>query len=251
MSKLGYILNSYGKQLNISIANTYSYNILGGSNLPVNSIIIASPVDENNNDIGSYSLLASDYQGNPVRLTYTIKEGNGLYYNSDKDYMSMNIDNKTIIEKDRNLAFNIGSKLSYNFTYENNDVNINIDSIPTASKLNYGIAAIDGKTIIIDEDRTIRVNTENLMYGDNTTGEFGIVIGDGNSIISDNGKLKVNLKYINKAEINQYGFVIGDNNTINIEEGIVSVNTENLKYATIETFGISKPDNKTIIFNHC
>ena len=85
MSKLGYISNSYGKQFNISVANTYSYNVLNGSNLPVNSIIIASNVNENNNDTGSYSLIATDSVGSPVRLTYTIKEGNGLYYHSDKE----------------------------------------------------------------------------------------------------------------------------------------------------------------------
>ena len=63
MSKLGYIQKSYGTNLEFGIANTYGYNILSGSNLPVNSIIIASPVDENNNDLGSYTLLATDYKG--------------------------------------------------------------------------------------------------------------------------------------------------------------------------------------------
>ena len=107
MSKLGYIASSYGKQMNISIANTYSYNVLAGSNLPINSIIIASNIDENNNDTGTYSLIATDNEGNPVRLTYTVKEGNGLYYNTDKDYISLNIDNNVIIEKENQLSFNL------------------------------------------------------------------------------------------------------------------------------------------------
>lgn len=249
MSKLGYIASSYGKQMNISIANTYSYNVLAGSNLPINSIIIASNIDENNNDTGTYSLIATDNEGNPVRLTYTVKEGNGLYYNTDKDYISLNIDNNVIIEKENQLSFNLGAKLNGNFIIENDTVNVNIDSIPTASKTNYGISAIDGKTVIIDEDKIIRINTDNLMYADNSTNEYGIAIGDGTTIISDNGKIKVNLSEIKKADNDNYGFVISDNNTVNIEDGIINVNTENLRTATSETFGISKPDNKTIVFN--
>ena len=60
MSKLGNIYLSYGKEFKISIANTYSNIVLSGSNLPVNSIIISSNVDDNFEDTGSYSLIATD-----------------------------------------------------------------------------------------------------------------------------------------------------------------------------------------------
>lgn len=161
----------------------------------------------------------------------------------------MNIDNKTIIEKDNQLTFNIASKLNYNFNINNDTVNINMNSIPTTGKMNYGIASIDNKTIIIDDDKVIRVNTENLMYSDNSVEQYGIALGDTKTIISDNGQIKVNIDNINKAAEGQYGFIIGDNNTVTIEEGIISVNTENLKLASESNYGISKPDNKTIIFD--
>ena len=52
MSQLGYIYSSYGKHFNIGIANTYGENVLTGSNLPKNSIIISSPIDRDNEDLG-------------------------------------------------------------------------------------------------------------------------------------------------------------------------------------------------------
>ena len=104
MSQLGYIYNSYGTQFNIAVANTYAFNILNSnSNLPTNTIIISAPYD--NKDIGSYSLLATDNDGNPVRLTYTIQEGNGLNYKDD--HLEINIDNDTIIEKENGLKVNL------------------------------------------------------------------------------------------------------------------------------------------------
>jgi len=83
MSKLGNVRQSYGKQFNAAIANTYGTYVLGGSNLPSNTLIVASPVSQNNDDRGSYSLLITDYIGNPVRLTYTLREGTGMKYSDD------------------------------------------------------------------------------------------------------------------------------------------------------------------------
>ena len=42
------------------------------------SLIISSPLDKSENDIGIYSLFAVDNDGKAVRLTYTIQEGNGI-----------------------------------------------------------------------------------------------------------------------------------------------------------------------------
>ena len=68
MSKIGNIKLSYVKQFNTAIANTYSN--------------LSSNINENFEDIGSYSMIATDNEGNHVRLTYCKKQCN--------DYMLMN-----------------------------------------------------------------------------------------------------------------------------------------------------------------
>ena len=100
MSKLGNIKESYGKQYSIATANAASYIVMNGSNLPKNSIIISSPIDNENEDMGTYSLIGVDNEGFPARLTYTIKEGNGIV--TDNDILKIDIDDNTIKE-DKNI----------------------------------------------------------------------------------------------------------------------------------------------------
>ena len=110
MTSLGNIYSSYGKSFSVAVANTYSNVVLSSNNLPENTIIIASNVDDNYEDTGSYSLIVTDNYGSPIRLTYTISEGNGLYYSDKEDAISLNIDNDTIIYSYSGLKFNIDSK---------------------------------------------------------------------------------------------------------------------------------------------
>ena len=149
MSKLCYVVSEYGKQFNIAVANTYSYNILNGSNLPAGSFIISSNVDDNGNDTGSYAVFVTDANGNPVRLTYTIQQGNGLYYNEEHDSLKLNIDNDTIIEGENGIKFNIKNHLSNDFVIEGNKIYVNTTNIPDASSSMPGLASIDGTTIKI------------------------------------------------------------------------------------------------------
>jgi hypothetical protein len=82
MSELGNINKSYGKPINISVANTYSTTVLNSKALPTNMIIISSPINNDGNDIGTYCLIATDNNGTGVRLSYTIQPGNGLNVDS-------------------------------------------------------------------------------------------------------------------------------------------------------------------------
>ena len=76
MSKIGNIKLSYLNQFNIAFANTYSN--------------ISSNINENFEDIGSYSMIATDNEGNSVRLSYCIKQCNGLYADeSNSDVLIM------------------------------------------------------------------------------------------------------------------------------------------------------------------
>lgn len=248
MSKLGYISKSYGKQFNIAIANTYSNNILqGSSNLPENSLIISSNVNDNLEDTGTYSLLVTDFEGNPERLTYTIQEGSGLYYDSKIDALKLNIDNKSIKTSYGKLFSTLTPFINEDvIKSKDNNIYINNDNITIASENEFGISKIDNKTIKIDEG-TIYVNSSELEYSNNSSETFGIGIGDSKTIIIDNGKMKVNTDGLKKANNNEAGIVKPDNVTVNSEEGILSVNTQELKRATKNNPGIISVDGKTII----
>lgn len=247
MSKLGYIQNIYGKNINIAIANTYSYNVLNGSNLPASTLIVSSNVDANGEDTGSYSLIATDYIGNPVRLTYSIEEGNGLYYSQDDDALSMHIDNNTIVNTDNGLAFDVAYVLSDDFVINGYDIFVNTNNIPNTSSYNYGIASIDDNTIK-SNDGELYVATENLNYSNNLTNQYGIGIGDAKTVFTKNGYIYADIDSFDKATNDTFGLVRGSN-MIEIHDGIMSVKTENLSTATSDQFGISKADNKTIIYD--
>ena len=247
MSKLGYIHKSFGSSFNVSIANTYGYNVLSGSNLPENSLIVASAIDENNDDVGSYSLLVTDYLGNPIRLTYTLKEGNGIIYSEDS--LKINIDNSTIVE-------NSNKELSVNFKelIDNNTIKyddegymfIDYNNLDVASPENYGLFKIDENTIK-SEEGILYVDTSALNYANESTNTPGTVIGDNNLINSDQGILSLNQNNIVKASEDSFGFIHSNEETIKIENGVASVITENLDKCSNDKPGVIIPDDKTII----
>ena len=250
MSKLGYIYESIGKKLNLSIANTYSENVINGNNLPENSLIISSPINEKNEDTGTYSILCSDYEGTGIRLTYSIQEGNGLYYSNKTDSLSLNIDNRTIkTNSSYDLTISLDKIVDGNtISFENSYLKVNEENLSISSDSNYGVAKLDTSTISSDEGK-IFVNTSNLEYSDNASGTIGIVVGDGKGIISNNGLLDINESSIEYTSHLSKGIVRSDGYTIESNEGVLSVNTQNLDKATNDNYGISKVDNKKIKIN--
>ena len=248
MSKIGYVFAQYGKQFNVAVANTYSYNILKGSNLPGGSFIISSNVDENGNDTGSYALFVTDANGNPVRLTYTIGQGNGLYYDDANDSLKLNIDNDTIVADENGLKFNIEKHLSNDFTIEGNKVSVNMNNIPDASTTTPGVSFIDGRTIKTS-DGLLYVDTDELLHSDTESGTYGTAIGDGRTIYVENGEATLLVDSFTHADNDSWGVATSDNRTIEINEGTVSVVTRNLDIASENNLGISKPDVSTIVFD--
>lgn len=282
MTTLGNIYSSYGKAFNIAIANTYSNIVLSGNNLPENTIIISAPVDDKYEDIGTYSLLVTDNNGSPVRLTYTIKQGNGLVEDiNDKDTLYLYIDDK-YIKDNEGLYINLSDIVSDTiYVNENNRLCVNTNKLKYSSSDNKGIVSVDGNTVKTDDD-IIYINTEELNLANNSAGQYGIIAG-GDSIINiDNGiislnednlplasdedygickgdeytvsvkgdsSLKVNTEHLNKATNDNYGIISVDNDKINSENGILKVNTDNLHKGNYVQKGIIGIDNNTITLN--
>ena len=250
MSKLGYIYKSYGDEFKGAISNTYGYVILNSTNLPKNALIIASPVDDDNNDTGTYSLLVTDYLSNPIRLTYTIKEGNGLVYSDDS--LKIKIDNKTIIENDnKELSINISYIIdndTIKYDSENDNLYISYDNFNRVSS-GIGLFKVDENTIKVSDDY-IYIDTSSLRYANENTKISGIVKGDGYLISVDQGIISLNQENLSKATEDNPGLIYSTNDTINISNGIISVNTADLNVCENDSPGIAIPDNDTIYLDN-
>lgn len=248
MSRLGYIQNSYGNEFKVAIANTSSNIVLNGSNLPANTVIIASPVNEYNDDTGSYSLIITDYKGTPVRLSYTISEGNGLHIKND--ILKLSIDNSTIKENSKKSLY-INSKVIIDndiIKEDNNKLYIDTYSLPISSTYTVGTFRADNETIKVF-DNMIAVNTVGLDYSNNNgiNNIYGIFTGDSKTVISNNGVLSINIDGLDKADNDGYGLIAVDANTIHSSYGSgLSVESSNLSKANVERFGLVKADYETI-----
>lgn len=244
MSSLGNIRLSYGKQFNIAIANTYSNIVLAGSNLPANAIIISSNIDESLQDTGSYSIIATDNYGSPVRLTYCIKQGNGLITDDEnKDVIILNIDNSTIKNIQGGLHIDLSSINENDIHVNDNKLEVNNDLIDIAATTNRGILAIDGKTIMVDD--TLFINTDNLKYSNNETLSYGIISSSDNIMKIDNGIISVEESNIPHAGEDSIGIATADDRTLTLSENMFNVNTDLLDKAKDDEFGIiSVDDNK-------
>ncbi len=244
MSKLGNISYLYGKQFNIAVANTYSYIILNGSNLPSNCIIISSPTDLDGNDTGTYSLIVTDYEGNPVRLTYCIDVNNGL--KNDNDTLYLGIDNHTI-KDDKNLYTDLSYLIDNKSIIINskNKLEINTSNLTKADKDTLGIVSVDGKTISSDNG-TLFIQTNNLDYSDSRTNTKGILTSITDKIDINNGIISIKTENLNRCTNSEFGIAKGDEYTIISESNGLNLNQDNLQKSNIDSFGLISNDGMTI-----
>ncbi len=241
MSKLGNIYNSYGKGFGVAIANTYSYNIENASNLPKSSLIISAPFDKNTyEDIDSHSLFATDYEGNPVRLSYSVSYENGLKYKDDM--IQVSIDNITIKEKNKKFSLDVNNLIDDNVLNGNNQITLNSQELTIASDTKYGVGKYDNYTTKENPDGSVFVDTESLDLATNQI--YGIGIGDGNSISSNNGILYVNTNNLKKSSSNNLGIIKTDGTSIVSNNGTLSVNKNDL--LKDDDFSLVKGDNSTV-----
>lgn len=248
MSELGNINKSFGKPINISVANTYSATVLNSKALPANMIVISSPTDEDGNDIGTYCLIATDNNGTGVRLSYTIQPGNGLNIdNTNTDILKLDVDSSSLNTNINNeLQVNMDDIVDWNtLSVENDKLQVNTNNLPIATEETNGVVIVDNATIKLSDTGNLYINVEDLDKANETT--VGIITSDNNTVhIDSNGIVSVNTQNLSEASANDYGIVKVDGLTINSTYGNTSVNTHNLKYCTDTSFGILKPDNNIV-----
>lgn len=102
MSKLYDIKKIYAQDFGIAVTNAPATVVKKSGNLLKNVLLIASPQagwdgdKPQDKDEGTAALFATDYEGNPVQLTYPIRTNkNGLDIDDD-GYLTLKIDGKTI-----------------------------------------------------------------------------------------------------------------------------------------------------------
>ena len=82
-SKVGNVEKMFNQNFSIVTTNASANDMLNfeqdvDESFINSSLIISSPCSDEGVDNGTPSLLITDYEGHPMRLTYTIKPGNGL-----------------------------------------------------------------------------------------------------------------------------------------------------------------------------
>ena len=253
MSKLGNIQESYGKQVTIAVANTYSSTVLASDALPKNALIIASPVvtdSQGIHDIGTYTMLMTDNFGEAVRLTYTIQEGNGLVTDTtNPDILKLSIDGQTLTTNEKGeLTINKSNIIDNSTLVVGQDDKITVDTnnLEKATASTVGVVSIDGDTIKTNINGQVYVDTQNLDKANNY--QAGVVTSDNKTVnINSNGVLSVVTNKLTKATSDNVGIVKIDGNTIKTTNNTIYVDSEHLEHSNSNTVGVSKVDNSTII----
>lgn len=228
MSTVGDIKKTYGKKYNISVSNLSGEEILNLSDssiLKENSIIFSSPTNNDAADLISKSIFITDSDGAASRLTYTIKQGNGLFTDeANKDIIGMNIDH---------ISIQVSDEPSLNGALFVNRKNI-----------------IDNSTLTLVDDNVskIGVDTQNLVKSSNVL--YGISKGDEDTITASEGVFSVNTHNLDTVDdaSNRDGIVRHSSEyfrTIEAIDGRLNVVTNNLEKASDLTCGVLRTDGKS------
>lgn len=250
MSKIFDVEKMYGQDFSIVATNAPS-NVIKNSeiNLLPSILLVSSPEEENKDTDNNYpSLFITDYNSNPLQLTYPLYFKDGLSLSEKYGYAYINIDKNTIDTLGEN-----GDGPLY----------VNTDNLTKASITNYGVVKVAEElglerdnykigNIKIPNDSFINVNDDGIIYLSNNFFDWvGNIISaqvkekvDNIKIILNNN-LRIWLEITN-TNINNLGGVYNlntANSSINISSNIITSLTFDLKYLSFYN------DVETIRFN--
>lgn len=224
MSQVGYVNNMYGNTLNFVTTNADGATVLkldGENVLTANALIITSPTDENNNDLGTPSIIVTDTDGSPLRISYTMQPGKGLINEPNTDILRMNLDEHTIQSKKDSkdldaIYVNAYALINHNSTLEvvdENDLRVNVadiidnSSLKTASRYIRDNKSFEDQLGKLYESDKIFVDTSYIIdnftlttVNSNINKETGEIISedvDKTTLLNSNAqKISVNVKNI-------------------------------------------------------
>ena len=250
MSRINDINKYYGSEFNIAIANTWSSYVMQANGLPVNTIIITSPYDNDTyEDLGVHSILMTDSYGEVARITYSLCCGNGLKF--ENDAVKLAVDEDFLDSTSNELSLNV-SKIIDNASvkFDNGILSSNVKVLQTASKDRFGIISVDGYTVKSNKGK-IYVDTENLDLSDNNSSSFGIVSStNGSPVTISNGTISIDSSKIQKSSSNDFGISKCDGVSVSNNNGTLKTTLSNLQKCSNSTFGLVKEDNISIKSNN-
>ena len=254
MSKVGNVEKMFGNRFDIVTTNAPADTILNSENinnaLIPTALIITSPLynagDLTSDDKGTPSLIITDFEGVPMRLTYTIQPGNGLKIDDvNKDVIKMAIDKKTIVcDETSKELFVDGSALlpdnsilSYVSTPSGTKIDLNVKNLPDDNRITY---VLGGQlTNTSDNWRTyLTINAYNLV--DNYYVECNEDIKISEKSGFQNQKITVNLHNI----VDENTIIVA--NKKNNGKKALTVEAKNLSLASSTSAGVIKIDDSTI-----
>lgn len=255
MSRVGDVEKMYGTTFNIVTTNASGSDIINSkdTSLIPSSLIIASPLDANGNDLGVPTVLVTDDEGSPIRLTYVIKPGNGLvlgysYTSNHADVLSLAIDNDTL------QTFNAGSV---------HDAYLFVSARGLSEYSQYlNVSGINNLDLDIEElpdDNRLKVASQNITNSLGQSADVKRLTIDASKII-DGTTLKTKgdssycfayqLVYVDTPEIvDNYTIITTYSGSGDYKRSVASVKTENLTIATPNKQGIVKYDNSSVKMN--
>lgn len=240
MTKVGNIISSYGAPFEIAIANAPSSAVLESYSLPANTMIIAAPANESEEDAGTYSMILTDYNGEPTRLTYCIREGNGFY--SEDDAISLHIDGETLMTTGSGeLKADIEKLASTNIAKRNGKLSIDLSLLPKSTESRLGTVKTDGFTLNSDNGM-LSVNTANLDLASSI--EHGICIGDGTTVSTSNGAIRIIESGLSRCTESTYGRLKADAVSTYTSDGVISI--KHSYFLDDSAIGLVKPDGTTV-----
>ena len=232
-SKIYDVEKMYGQDFSIVTTNAPSNIIKQAKKLLPNILLISSPKDgEEDVDNNLPAIFVTDYNAQPLQLTYAFCMKNGLNYSDENGYAFINIDNSTI-------------------TTENIDgtgkLKVETNNLKSASFNNKGVVKLSTEAIDIDRNLSeefqlqdsisnkyknstfITVNNEGILYINN---DFLSLINnlvdlkikqklDSIKIMLNNNlKMWIVVKYINGIDISLDGksYNLGSYDSINIDD---------------------------------
>ena len=237
MSKIFDVEKMYGQDFSIVTTNAPS-NVIKNSdiNLLPNIMLISSPEDKINvnNDNNYPSLFVTDYNANPLQLTYPLYFKDGLSKSEEYGYAYINIDRKTIATSNED-----GTGALY----------VNTNNLERASIDNYGVVKIaeemgidrDYKigNIELPNDSFIDVNDDGIIYlsnnffewiGDIITKQVKEKVDNIKLILNNNLRIWLEITDTNILEIGSIYNLNTANSSIDINASDITSMTFNLKY---------------------
>ena len=169
MSKIYDVEKMYGQDFSIVTTNAPSNIIKQAKKLLPNVLLISSPQNSEGEDSDNNlpAMFITDYNAQPLQLTYAFHMANGLNYSDENNYVFINIDNSTITTEntDGSGKLKVETNNLKNASFTNKGV---VKLSPTATDIDRNLSANyqlqESISNQFNQSTFISINNEGILY---------------------------------------------------------------------------------------